>query len=150
MATTQTQREQIVLTARKNPKLKHREIADMHSVSLNTASNIIGRAKRHLGDKFYFEGKKRTTNTSMVLDILENSPRVAVWSSVIEKKTKLTDEQVRSAANHIRNTMGLDVTRHVVESDGRVMYLYQPKDNKEAQKLRFVDVFTLMNRLEAA
>lgn len=154
MATTKTQREQIILTARNNPQLKRSEIAEMHDVTPNTASSIICRAKKKLGENFYLNGEKPVTNTSKVLAILEKSPCVSVASSKIERATGLNEEQVRAATNHMRNAMGLNVTRSVTLRDlgleDSATYLYEPTDNNVAKKMRFVDVFALMNKAEAA
>lgn len=149
MAVSQTLREQIILTARKNPKLKRSDIAEIHGVSPNTASQIVYRAKRSLGDAFYLgKGKKPTPNTALVFGCLERNPNFPVKSTVIESKTGLTKDQVRAAANHLRNKLERDITRH---SEGDcVFYVYKPQRDDLPQKPRYVDVFAMMNQLQTS
>lgn len=143
--TTQTQREQIIMTARKNPHLKHGDIADMLGLPKTITSNIICRSKRNLGESFYLNGGKRpTANTSLVYACLVRSPNVAIKSSTIESNTGLTKQQVRHAVNHLKNQLEHNITRHV--NGETVCYFYNPQAKEVKQKPLFNDVFSLMNK----
>ncbi|PNI01197.1 hypothetical protein C1N32_20760 [Vibrio diazotrophicus] len=150
MATTEIQREQIILAARKDATRKTSDIAREYEVTAEIASSLISKAKRRLGDEFYLNGQKPpTANYMLVLGCLERSPNVAVTVSSIMNTTGLTFEQVKSGvkilnANHCKH----------IERSGEKMqthFIYKPNHSiprELVRKLTMKDVFNIMNQVE--
>ncbi len=150
MATTQIQREQIVLAARKNATRKTCDIAREYEVTTEQASALIWQAKRRLGESFYLNGQKApTANYMLVFGCLERSPNVAVTISSIMKKTGLDFKQVKKGVEILNKKQN----KHV-ECHGKKMqayFIYKPNHNESRElvrKLTMSDAFAMMNKVE--
>jgi hypothetical protein len=149
MATTEIQREQIILAARKDATRQTSDIAREYEVTAEIASSLIWKAKRRLGEAFYLNGQKPpTANYMLVLGCLERSPNVAVTVSSIMKKTGLSFAQVKSGVKILNTNHGKRVERHGLKMQTYFIYKPNQKEPRElVRKLTMNDAFSIMNQL---
>lgn len=148
MAITATQKEQIILCARKDATAKVCDIARMYEVTPTQASTIIYRAKQQLGDDFYLNGQKApTANYLLVLGCLERAPNMPVTISSIMRQTGLSFDQVKCGVKILVNNHGKHVERG--GQTDQTYFVYKPADAQRelVRKPQFADVFNMMNQL---